>query len=444
MVGCIPGSSRLNTQPRYTVTIDLNLNIAASEFKADPFPIYRRLREESPVHRVKLPNGQSAWLVTRYDDVVRVLTDDRFAKDAFRVLSKDQLEASPWLTKLLTPLLMPLARHMLNRDPPDHTRLRALVQQAFSPRLVEGMRGRIQTLAEELLNRAKSRGRMDLIADYALPIPTTVIAEMLGVPIRDRHKFHRWSSALLLAGASRFGLLWAMPSALRFMRYIRQLIKIRRADLRDDLISALITAKEASERLNDDELLSMILLLIVAGHETTVNLIASGMLALLQHPDQLERLRNDPALIRPAVEELLRFTAPVETATERFATEDMEVAGVKIAHGDLVLAAIASANRDERQFQNPDALDIAREPNRHLAFGQGIHFCLGASLARLEGQLAINALLAGTHDLRLAVDPAKLRWRSGLVLRGLTALPISFTTRAPSSARTELVDAGRL
>jgi cytochrome P450 PksS len=426
------------------VTIDLNLNIAASEFKANPFPFYRRLREEAPVHRVKLPNGQSAWLVTRYDDVVRVLTDERFAKDAFRVLSKDQLEASPWLTKLLTPLLMPLARHMLNRDPPDHTRLRALVQQAFSPRLVEGMRGRIQTLAEELSNRAKSRGRMDLIADYALPIPTTVIAEMLGVPVRDRHKFHRWSSAMLLAGASRFGLLWAMPSALQFMRYLRKLIKIRRADLRDDLISALITAKEASERLNDDELLSMILLLIVAGHETTVNLIASGMLALLQHPDQLERLRNDPALIKPAIEELLRFTAPVETATERFATEDVEVAGVPIAHGNMVLAAIASANRDERQFQNPDRLDIAREPNRHLAFGQGIHFCLGASLARLEGQLAINALLAGTRDLQLAIDPAKLRWRNGLVLRGLTALPISFTTSDSRSARTELVDAGRL
>ena len=160
--------------------------------------------------------------------------------------------------------------------------------------------------------------------------------------------------------------------------------------------------------MNDDELLSMILLLIVAGHETTVNLIASGMLALLEHPDQLERLRNDPGLIKPAVEELLRFTAPVETATERFATEDVEVAGVKIAHGNLVLAAIASANRDERQFKDADTLDIGREPNRHLAFGQGIHFCLGASLARLEGQLAINALLAGTHDLRLAVDPAKL------------------------------------
>jgi cytochrome P450 len=423
------------------VAIDLNVNIASSEFKADPFPFYRRLREVAPVHRVKLPDGKMAWLVTRYDDVVRVLTDERFAKDPFRVLTKDQLADSPWLEKVLGPLLMPLARHMLDRDPPDHTRLRALVQQAFSPRRVEGMRGRIQTLADELLDRALRRGRMDLIADYALPIPTTVIAEMLGVPVADRHKFHRWSGAMLAAGASRFGLLLAMPSALQFMRYIRRLIKIRRADLRDDLISALITAKEASDCLHDDELLSMILLLIVAGHETTVNLIASGMLALLEHPDQLEKLRSDPALIKTAVEELLRFTAPVETATERFAAEEVEVAGVKIAHGDLVLAAIASANRDENQFIEPDALDITREPNRHLAFGQGIHFCLGASLARLEGQTAINTLLAHTSDLRLAVNPSTLRWRSGLVLRGLKALPVSFRPATPPVARPVLSDA---
>ena len=409
------------------MSVDLNVNIAASEFKADPFPHYRRLREVAPVHRVKLPDGKPAWLVTRYDDVVRVL-------------SKEQLASSPRLEKLLGPLLLPLARHMLNRDPPDHTRLRTLVQQAFSPRLVDRMRGRIQTLSDELLDRVERRGRMDLIADYALPIPTTVIAEMLGVPVADRHKFHRWSSAMLAAGATRFGLLRAMPSALLFMRYIRRLIKIRRADLRDDLISALITAKEASERLNDDELLSMILLLIVAGHETTVNLIASGMLALLEHPDQLERLRNDPGLIKPAIEELLRFTAPVETSTERFACEDVELAGVKISKGEMVLAAIASANRDESRFMNPDRLDITREPNKHLAFGLGIHFCLGASLARLEGQMAINTLLARTRDLQLTVDPSTLRWRSGLVLRGLKALPVSFTTEAPPAARSESAD----
>ncbi|HEY2894393.1 MAG TPA: cytochrome P450, partial [Pirellulales bacterium] len=412
------------------MTVDLDVSIASPEFKADPFPFYRRLRETAPVYRAKMPDRQTAWLVTRYDDVITVLTDERFGKDVFRVLSKEQLAAAPWLTKLLIPLLLPLSNHMLNRDPPDHTRLRALVQQAFSPRRVEGMRGRIESLADELLDGVKRRGRMDLIADYALPIPTTVIAEMLGVPVGDRHRFHRWSSIMLAAGASRFGLIRAMPSAILFMRYIRKLIKNRRASLSDDLVSALVTANEDGERLGDDELLSMILLLIVAGHETTVNLIASGMLALLDHPGQLERLRRDPGLIKPAVEELLRFTAPVETATGRFARQDLELAGVRIARGEMVIAAIASANRDESQFNDPNTLDISREPNKHLAFGHGIHFCLGASLARLEGQIAIQALLARTRDLRLAVDRGKIRWRRGLVLRGLRALPVSFSPEA--------------
>jgi cytochrome P450 len=415
--------------------VDLNVNIASSEFKADPFPFYKQLRETAPVYRVRLPDGQMAWLVTRYDDVANALTDERFAKDIFRVLAKEQLSNVPWITRLLAPLLMPFARHMLNQDPPDHTRLRALVQQAFSPRLVEGMRGRVETLANELLDKVERRGRMDLIADYALPIPTTIIAEMLGVPVKDRHKFHRWSGVMLAAGASRFGLVRAMPSALRFMRYLRKLIRARRADPCDDLVSALVSANENSQHLSDDELLSMILLLIVAGHETTVNLIASGMLALLEHPDQLEWLRSDPGLIKPAVEELLRFSSPVETATARFAREDVEIAGVTIPKGDVVLAAIASANRDELQFKNPDTLDIAREPNKHLAFGLGIHFCLGASLARLEGQIAINTLLAHTRDMRLAVDKSKLRWRTALVLRGLKALPVTFSTPAPMAAQ---------
>jgi cytochrome P450 PksS len=416
------------------MAVDLDVNIAAADFKSDPFPFYKQLRDEAPVYRVKLPDGQMAWLVTRYDDVASVLTDERFAKDIFRVLTKDQLSNVPWITRLLAPLLMPFARHLLNLDPPDHTRLRVLVQQAFSPRLVERMRGRIEALANELLDKVEQRGRMDLIADYALPIPTTIIAEMLGVPVKDRHKFHRWSSAMLAAGASRFGLIWAMPSAMRFMRYLRKFIRARRAEPRDDLVSALVNANQNSDHLSDDELLSMILLLIVAGHETTVNLIASGMLALLEHPDQLEWLRSDPGLIKPAVEELLRFSAPVETATERFAREDVEIAGVVIPKGDVVLAAIASANRDDRQFKNPDTLDISRDPNKHLAFGLGIHFCLGASLARLEGQIAINTLLARTHDMRLAVDRSKLRWRSALVLRGLKALPVTFSTPAPRTA----------
>jgi cytochrome P450 PksS len=404
----------------------LDQNLGSSQFKADPFPYYRRLRDESPVHRVKLPDGQTAWLITRYDDVVTVLKDERFAKDRSRAQTQEQLAALPWVPKAF----LPLTHHMLDKDPPDHTRLRALVQQAFSPRLVEGMRSRIESIADELFSRVARRGRMDLVSEYALPIPTMIIAEMLGVPIKDRHRFHRWSTVILTSTATRFGLYRAMPSIWLFMRYVRKLIRTRRADPRDDLVSALIQARDAADSLSDDELLSMILLLIMAGHETTVNLIASGVLALLEHPDQMDRLRRDPTLIRTAVEELLRFTAPVETATELFASDVIDFHGVRIAKGELVLAVIASANRDERQFVDPDRLDVSREPNKHVAFGQGIHFCLGASLARLEAQVALGTLLARTDDLQLAVKRETLQWRPGLVLRGLWALPVRFVARS--------------
>jgi cytochrome P450 len=273
---------------------------------------------------------------------------------------------------------------------------------------------------------------MDLIHDYALPIPTTIIAEMLGVPVGDRHKFNRWSNRILAFGASRWGLVRAIPSIWLFLRYIRRLIATRRREPGDDLISGLIAARDSSAGFSDDELLAMIFLLIVAGHETTVNLIASGMLALLEQPDQLEKLRHDPSLAKSAVEELLRYTAAVEMATERFAREDLEIAGVKIAKGEIVFAVLASANRDPRQFLDADTLDIARDPNRHVAFGLGIHFCLGAALARLEGQIAINVLLSRAPDLRLAVPVSSLRWHSGRELRGLTALPVAF---APDNAR---------
>jgi cytochrome P450 PksS len=371
---------------------------------------------------VKLPDGQTAWLITRYDDVVTVLKDERFAKDRSRAQTQEQLAALPWVPKAF----LPLTHHMLDKDPPDHTRLRALVQQAFSPRLVEGMRSRIETIADELFSRVARRGRMDLVSEYALPIPTMIIAEMLGVPIKDRHRFHRWSTVILTSTATRFGLYRAMPSIWLFMRYVRKLIRTRRAKPCDDLVSALIAARDAADSLSDDELLAMILLLIMAGHETTVNLIASGVLALVEHPDQMDRLRQDPTQMRTAVEELLRFTAPVETATERFASDDIDFHGVRIAKGELVLAVIASANRDERQFIDPDRLDISREPNKHVAFGQGIHFCLGASLARLEAQVALGTLLARTDDLQLAVKREALQWRPGLVLRGLWALPVRF------------------
>ena len=393
-------------------------NIASPEFKADPFPFYARLRAESPVFRVELPTRQPAWLITRYDDVAASLKDERFVKDRGNALSPQQAGKQPWVPDLFKPL----ARNMLDVDAPDHTRLRQLVHKAFTPGLVERLRDRVQVLTEELIVEAERRGRMDLIADYALPIPATIIAEVLGVPASDRHRFHRWSRVIVASNPSGWSMVRAIPSAIAFLRYIRKLVQDRRASPRDDLVTALVQAEEGGARLDEDELVSMIFLLLIAGHETTVNLIGNGMLALLRHPDQMKRLRDEPGLIKVAVEELLRFDGPLETATERYAREDVEVAGTMIRRGELVYAVLGSANRDERQFADPDRLDISREPNKHLAFGLGVHYCLGAPLARLEGQIAVGALVRRFPNIRMTRRP--LRWRRGLVLRGLRALPV--------------------
>lgn len=397
------------------------VNIASSEFKANPFPFYAQLRSEAPFYRTKLSDRRDVWLVTRYDDVVSVLKDDRFGKD------KINARKPPWLPRSFKPLL----RNLLDVDVPDHTRLRGLVQKVFTVRLIESLRTRVQGLADELLNEAQSEGRMDLVHDYAIPIPTTIIAEMLGVPAEDRHKFHRWSSAAISATSSRWGIVVALPHGIAFLRYIRGLVKARRASPKDDLVTALVQAEEASDQLSEDELVAMIFLLLVAGHETTVNLIGNGVLTLLENPDEINNLRRNPTLIKTAVEELLRYNGPLETATERYTRMDTPVAGVTIPRGELVLAVLASANRDERQFKDANRLDLGREPNPHLAFGFGIHYCLGAALARLEGQIAIATLLRRIPNLRIAISSNSLRWRRGLVLRGLESLPVTFNGGLP-------------
>jgi cytochrome P450 PksS len=321
--------------------------------------------------------------------------------------------------------LQAIEQNMLDLDVPHHTRLRSLVHLAFTPRLVEQMRGRIASLAEDLLERAAPKRGMDLIADYALPIPLTVISEMLGIPTQDQLRFHRWSSAIVAATAG-INLFRVLPAIWLFVRYLRRIIEAKRRRPEDDLISALVAAEEAGDKLRDDELVAMVFLLVVAGHETTVNLIGNGTLALLQFPDQLERLRADTRLDASGVEELLRFHSPIETLTERYAKEPLDVAGVTIPRGSLVYGSIASANRDETQFDSPERLDVGREKNRHLAFGQGIHYCLGAPLARLEGTIALRKLLDRAPGLRLAVPESSLRWRPGLNLRGLERLPVAW------------------
>jgi cytochrome P450 PksS len=336
-------------------------------------------------------------------------------------MTPEQLRKQPWVP----PMFRPLERNMLDLDSPDHTRLRQLVHKAFTPRLIELIRARVETLANELLESVRHRGEMDLISDYALPLPMTIITEILGVPAEDHNKFHKWSKVIV--SLNQFSLNWRIiPAVFSFNRYLRGCFKRRRNDPKDDLISALIEAEEAGDRLSEDELLAMVFLLLIAGHETTVNLIGNGMLALLEHPDEMERLRRDPSLIKSAVEELLRYTSPVFMSTERYAREDVIIHGLTISRGEMTFGLIGSANRDEAAFDSPERLDIAREPNKHLSFGFGAHYCLGAPLARMEAQIAINTLLERMPRLRLKGPPETLGWRQSLLLRGLDALPVGF------------------
>ena len=397
------------------------VDVTSPAFKAGAYAYYTMLRARAPVHRVRLPAGQDAWLVSRYDDVASLLKEARLAKDRRNAPGSRPFSRLPGMLGFLRAL----ERNMLDLDAPDHTRLRGLVHLAFTPRLVDRMRSRVERLADGLLDQAVGRGSMDLIADYALPIPLTVISEMLGIPSRDQLRFHRWSTAIVAATAAT-NPVRLLPAIWRFVRYLRKIIAAKRAEPQDDLISALVQAEEAGERLREDELVAMVFLLVIAGHETTVNLIGNGALALLQFPEQLARLRADPQLDGSAVEELLRFHSPIEVSTERYAREAIQIAGVAIPEGALVYGLISSANRDDSQFDAPERLDLGRTKNRHLAFGQGIHYCLGAPLARLEGRIALRRLIERLPGLRLAVPESALLWRKGLNLRALETLPLTW------------------
>jgi len=401
-----------------------HIDVTDPKFKAQSYAIYARLRTEAPVCRIKMGRWYSAWLLTRYDDVVDALKDERFAKDP-------RTAPITLKEKLLIGTFGPLARHMLNSEAQDHKRLRGLVQKAFTPRLVDALRPRIESLTEQLLDRATERSEMDVIRDLALPLPVTIIAEMLGVPASDRERFQRWTAILLeMDIGSPLRILGGIPAIRTFLRYLRRLVKLRREQPQNDLISGLVLAEEAGEKLNEDELLAMIFLLLIAGYETTVNLIGNGTRALLENPDELEKLRAQPSLMPSAIEELLRYDSPLELASSRWARCDTVLAGATIPRGALIAIGLTAANRDPQQFERPDVLDLAREPNRHVAFGQGVHYCLGAPLARLEAHIAFTALLRRFPELRLAVPSNKICWRKSMVLRGLEALPVAFSKKA--------------
>jgi cytochrome P450 len=373
------------------------------------------MRAEAPAFSITGPFGIRAWLVTRYDDVVSVIKDGRFAKDISAKMT--------WLP----PFARVLNHQMLNRDPPDHTRLRALVSQAFTTRRIEQLRTRIETVCGDLLAAVPEGQSFDLVRAYALPIPLAVISDLLGIPEEDRHRFHLLTRGSLPIGApTRFrDVPLALPYVWLLTRYFRRLFAERRLRPQDDLITAMVQAEEGGDRLSEDELLGMGVLLLFAGYETTVNLIASGALALLQHPEERRRFVEDPGLADSAIEELLRFTSPVEVTPPRVTREEVTLGSVTIPRGEFVALVLGSANHDETRFADPETLDLGRDPNRHLAFGQGLHFCLGANLARMEGQIALSTLLRQRPHLRLTQPAASLRWRSTLPLRGLEALPVA-------------------
>jgi cytochrome P450 len=376
------------------------------QFRENPYPLYRHLHATAPV---QWNDVLEAWTLVRYADVVFSLTDPRFSAD--RTV---QPADSSWV-----------AKSMLVSDPPDHTRLRALVQKAFTPRMIDQLRPRIIAIIGELLERVAERdGQFDLIADLAYPLPVVVIAELLGVPPEDRSVFHDWSSVLAasldpLVSADLMARVFPAREALH--AYLRGIIAERRREPRSDLISALVRVEERGDVLSEPELVVMCTLLLIAGHETTVNLIGNGLLALLRHRDQLERLQRSPELLGSAVEELLRFDSPVQL-TGRLLRQPVEIGGHALQAGDWVLPLLGAANHDPAQFVHPEELDLARNPNPHVAFGRGIHFCLGAPLARVEGQLAIGALLRRFPKLELAGEPVR---RHQITLRGLGSLPVA-------------------
>jgi cytochrome P450 len=389
-----------------------------AEFISDPYALYRQLRAEGPVREVVMPRGLKAWLVTRYADAREALANPAVHKDLRPVQHLFERHQTKQSTGDFG---ADLTAHMLNSDPPDHTRLRKLVARAFTMRRVELMRPRIEEITSGLLDGLS--GEVDLIERFAFPIPVTVICELLGVPQDDQDDFRAWSSTLVNAG-SRESVAAASTA---MSGYLRALIDAKRAAPADDMLSALTQTQEDGDELTEIELVSMAFLLLVAGHETTVNLIANGTLALLTNPDQLATLRADPALLPGAIEEFLRYESPVSHATLRYTAEPTDIGGVTVPAGEFLVVSLSSANHDENRFAAPDTLDVTRSAMGHLAFGHGVHFCLGAPLARLEGQIAIGRLVERFPDMELAVDAKDLTWRHSTLLRGMTALPVRVT-----------------
>ena len=391
------------------------------EYFLDPYPFFHRLRALDPVHRSE---PWDCWLVTRYADVSAALCDPRFSSSKMSRFTED---LPPAVRENVRPLILYLSSFMGLSDQPDHTRLRRLVNKAFVPRVIQGMQERIQAIVDDLLDAVQAEGRMDAIRDFAYPLPATVITEMIGLPSDQLEQFKRWSDDIVgFIGAGRASVdkaEAAQESVSALTEYYRPIIEDRRRQPRQDLISALVTAQDQGDQLSEVEMLATSITLLAGGHETTTGLIGNGLLALLQHPTQFRRLQDDPALIPHAIEELLRYDSPVQRA-ERLTRESVEIDGRTISAGERVLLVVAAANRDPAQFPEPDRLDVGRQENRHVAFGLGIHSCIGSPLARMEGTLAIETILRRFPSLGL--EEHELAWQENVALRVLKRLSVRF------------------
>jgi cytochrome P450 len=396
-------------------------DLYSDAFRADTYATFARMREHDPVFCQPGMDGETPiWWVTRYEEAEAVLLDDeRFVRDPRLALAPEQLAAG------LPDFFAFIDSNMLNRDGDDHRRLRRLVSKAFTPRMIERLRPRIQEIADELIDRVSAAGEMELVTEFAFPLPITVIAELLGVPAADRERFRQWSGAMVSPALAATELEEAGALLGAFVEYLLALFAERRQAPGEDLVSALVAVEDGGDTLSEEELCSMVALLIVAGHETTVSLIGNATLALLTHPEQRAGVERDPSLLPRAVEELIRYDGPVERTLNRWATVDVELGGRTIRRGETVIVILGAADRDADRFESPDALDLAAERERHLGFGRGSHFCLGAPLARLEAEIALGTLLR-LPALRLAVSPEEVRWRPVPLFRSLVALPVAW------------------
>lgn len=401
------------------------VTLAGCPYKSDPYPLYTRLREDGPVHRVRFPSGEHAWLVTGYDAAHAALTDDRLGKNHDRGNERWRALASI----MPEPQHSQLQAHLLHQDPPEHTRMRRFITDALTPRRIESLRPRFQELADDLVDALPETGPVDLVATFAAHYPFRVLAEAIGLPAALAARFDRdWGKAVLPVGPADPGRGRYEARLHGLQSYIAEVVADKREQPGDDLLSSLVAACDRGE-LSPEELSSMIFMLLVAGQEPVINQIATALMTLFSHPDQLIRLRDDPGLLPRAVEELLRYDGACELTTWRFFAQDSELHGTEVPAGDPVIVSLSAANRDPRRF--PGTLDLDRTPNPHLLFGAGIHFCPGSALARTELQIALGTLLTRLPGLRLAVPVEDVEWIHAVFARGTTQLPVGYDRRLP-------------